>query len=161
MNTDQYKEGSHREDMEDTENITYLFFLSLCVLRVLGGFLSGSVFIHASLRLTLSRAGAYRVALMRNARHMVAVMVVATALCADRAAAEPSQRAGMGDVARQLANRISVNFRRVVPAVRIQFATRTAFVRPCELPAIDADQFVGHPWALSPFQFRLPPPSFL
>jgi hypothetical protein len=99
---------------------------------------------------------------MRNAKHVVAVMVVATALCADQvAAAQPSHRAGMGEAARQLASRISIKLQRVVPAVRIQFASRTAFSLPCEAPLLNANPLVSHDWPLSPFQFRLPPPSLI
>src|SRR5688500_11039237 len=100
---------------------------------------------------------------MHNAKKMVAVVVVATALCAvDRAAvaAAPASpgRAAVGDLARQLATRLSVKLQHVVPAVRIQFAAPSAFTAPCDVRSVNTDLFVAHQWPLSPFQFRLPPP---
>lgn len=93
---------------------------------------------------------------------MVAVIVVATAaLCADHAIAStgPAQsRPAVADLARQLATKLSANLRRVVPALRMTYPTRDAFSSPCDVRFVDSTSFVSHRWALSPFQFRLPPP---
>jgi hypothetical protein len=88
----------------------------------------------------------------------LAVTLVATALCADRAMASPAPQ--MPDVSvgqRTLVGRLSVSFRRCVPAIRL-LETRRDLDRPAltvvpmpELPAIA-------PATVSPFQFRLPPP---
>ena len=87
---------------------------------------------------------------------MIAVVVVATALCAaDRAAvaATPAHRTA---VPKSLASRITTSFRQTVPSVRLQ-------------PARTMESAAKHPLAIrhtasgvrsyfSPFQFRLPPP---
>ena len=103
----------------------------------------------------------------RQARQIVAVVVVATALCADRppaAAAAPSARTHAGSQARvaQIAGRIvdqlSQNFRRPVrmdlsaqPGRGVGLTdVRPANVAPRPVAA-------AHP-PISPFQFRLPPP---
>lgn len=99
---------------------------------------------------------------MRNAKHIVAVMVVATAaLCADRAvAAAPVQsRPAVADLARQLATKLSVNLRRVVPAIRMSYSTYVAFSTPCDVRFVDTTPPISHGLTLSPFQFRLPPPQ--
>lgn len=89
--------------------------------------------------------------------------LVATALCADRVAtAAPELRAQLqpaADPIARLATKLSVTFRRVIPAVRLHQARRedvAAGPRPEPLApvAVTLHQVQG-----SPFQFRLPPPS--
>ena len=89
--------------------------------------------------------------------------LMATALCADRVVtAAPEIRAHLQPVAdpiARLATKLSVTFRRVVPAVRIQ-----QFRRDDSMPAVPIDPIAPaslaiHPLEGSPFQFRLPPPS--
>ena len=96
--------------------------------------------------------------LMRKTRHLIAVTLVATALCADRAAlAVPSQQP-VTQLAGQFIQRLSNSFGRVLPAARLYRSSRygvqpvvrpmRATVSPQAPPAIQ----------LSPFYFRLPPP---
>jgi hypothetical protein len=95
---------------------------------------------------------------MRKARHILAVMAVTTALCADQmVAAAPLPRPQMADVAARVIERLAQPFRRTVPnAVRPITRTCTTVQpvapaeRPAEVPALHCE--------LSPFQFRLPPP---
>jgi hypothetical protein len=57
--------------------------------------------------------------LMRRSRHVLAAVVVATALCADRVAtAAPQARPQVSQLARAVANKLSASFRRVVPSIR-------------------------------------------
>jgi len=89
---------------------------------------------------------------------VVAVTLVATALCADRAAsAAPAIRPQVTQLAGRLVTRLSHSFRRTIPAVRLYAARRdgfraaVTFARPvASAPLV--------PQPLSPFQFRLPPP---
>lgn len=96
---------------------------------------------------------------MKAVRQVVAVTLVATALCADRvmASAPDLQSRPQTQSDRTLVGRLSVSFRRVVPAVRLVEVRRdqehTAMVLPVLL-----DRPIVLPSRLSPFQFRLPPP---
>ena len=89
-------------------------------------------------------------------------MVVATALCADRASAAAPQQAKpqVAQLARTVANRLTASFRRVVPAVRF-VENRTAGA--CDVlvcpPAEAGSPTRRHASDGSPFRFRLPPPS--
>ena len=100
---------------------------------------------------------------MKRTRHVLAVALVATALCADRAiAAAPTVRADMAATAAgRLVSRLSVRFRRVVPSVRLyqsrQDALKPALVQTHVAP--DAEPTNLSPSLQSPFQFPLPPPS--
>jgi len=99
--------------------------------------------------------------MMRSrSQKVLAVAFLATALCADRAiTAAPAfqPQTTSGTLAGRLVSRLSVNLRRTIPAARVYqtrregIAQQTAFVAPA--PAIIL------PIALSPFQFRLPPPA--
>jgi hypothetical protein len=98
---------------------------------------------------------------MSKARHILAVVAVATALCADQAgagAAAPLPKPPVTEMAARLVERLSQPFRRNVPsAVRPITRSRTAFVqvvippRPALVPAARSA-------LLSPLQFSLPPP---
>jgi len=58
---------------------------------------------------------------MRRARTILTITLLATALCADRAAtAAPLLRPQVADVARQVVRRLSVSFRRTMPAMCLQ-----------------------------------------
>ena len=60
-----------------------------------------------------------------KARHIVAITLVATALCADRAvAAAPALRPQVATAAGKLVTRLSVSLRRVVPAVHVYESRR-------------------------------------
>jgi len=95
---------------------------------------------------------------MTKTRHLIAVTLVATALCADRAAlAVPSQQP-VTQLAGQFIQRLSSSFRRVLPAARLYRSGRYGF-QPVVRP-LRATVSAQHPPAirLSPFYFRLPPP---
>lgn len=95
---------------------------------------------------------------MQKTRHLIAVTLVATALCADRAAlAVPSQQP-VTQLAGQFIQRLSSSFCRVLPAARLYRAGRFG-VQPTVRP-MRATVCPQAPPAirLSPFYFRLPPP---
>ena len=98
---------------------------------------------------------------MRRSRHVLAAVVVATALCADRVAtAAPQARPQVAEFARSLAARLTVGFRRVVPQIRFVADRRDGESNPTVRPAAEvASPGVGHASAASPFRFRLPPPA--
>src|SRR4051812_32009482 len=108
----------------------------------------------------------------RARRHAIAVVLVATALCADRSTVsaapagsphQPSSASQTSSLAARFVSRISAGFRRAVPGVQIIYQARedhvaqppsaVAFVRTQPSIALH-----GQP-PLSPFQFRLPPPT--
>ena len=86
--------------------------------------------------------------------------LVATALCADRlATAEPGFRPQqMAQFARQLATRLTVSFRRVVPAARLDQPRQDVQEGQPVLRLAASLPAIAHPAAFCPFQFRLPPP---
>ena len=93
---------------------------------------------------------------MRRTRHVIAVMVVATALCADRAvSAAPAQ--ARSATPKSLAARITTSFRQQVPSVRLQPTRTTESAASYPLPIRETASGVRA--ELSPFQFRLPPPA--
>lgn len=96
---------------------------------------------------------------MRRSRHVLAAVVVATALCADRVAtAAPQARPHVAQLARSVASKLSASFLRVMPSLRFVedrlaglgalFVNTRTEVRTPNV----------HPTEGSPFQFRLPPP---
>ena len=88
-------------------------------------------------------------------RHVIAVMVVATALCADRAvAAAPHARA---TPSRSLASRITTSFRQQVTRTYLAPTRTGEKVTSFRLPICDTARGVRSDF--SPFQFRLPPPA--
>lgn len=99
---------------------------------------------------------------MRKARHILAVVAVTTALCADQVViAAPLPRPQVGEMAARVIERLAQPFRRTVPhAVHPIAQTHSA------VPQVDRK--LDRPIAvitlncqLSPFQFRLPPPAIL
>jgi len=89
----------------------------------------------------------------------MAVTLVATALCADRALATPQaiRPEVSTPAARTFVRRLTVSLRRVLPGIRLVEARReNELSAPAVAPTVDsrAAVFVQ----LSPFQFRLPPP---
>jgi hypothetical protein len=98
---------------------------------------------------------------MRRSRHVLAAVVVATALCADRVAtAAPQARPQVAQLARTVANKLSASFRRVVPSIRfVEDRRGAAFTAPTCPPAEAGSPTGLHASDASPFQFRLPPPS--
>src|SRR5262245_28655671 len=96
---------------------------------------------------------------MRRTKHVIAVVVVATALCADRSlSAAPTPRGEISEgLARSIASKLTSNLRRAVaPAVTIEPVRSDEVVRPFALPIPEAASGVRSEF--SPFQFRLPPP---
>ena len=99
---------------------------------------------------------------MRNTRTIVAVTLLATALCADRAAVAPASAArteASGEVTRGFAQRLTTSLRRVVPAVKLQHGRREGMAPiawPGDFAGAQADphSIQGHG-----FRFRLPPPA--
>lgn len=97
---------------------------------------------------------------MRRTRHVIAVVVVATALCAtDRSAvAAPAVHAKtQAGVARTFASRITTSLRRAVATNAIQPVQTMETARP--FPLIISQRARGVRSNFSPFQFRLPPPT--
>lgn len=89
---------------------------------------------------------------------MIAVTLVATAICADRVAVAVPVVAPTGQLAARLIQRLTLRFRRVVAAATLYQPRRED--RGCSDPAplVICDRAAPAPIRLSPFQFRLPPP---
>lgn len=95
---------------------------------------------------------------MRNARHVIAVTLVATAICADRVTAAAPVQQPMAQFAGRLMERLTVTLRRVLPATSL-YEPRRLTMRPVKDPVRPAGAAIRVPHlTLSPFQFRLPPP---
>ena len=98
---------------------------------------------------------------MKAIRRVVAVTLVATALCADRAVAVPAAvRPDPANLARgkTLVARLTVNLRRSLPALQLVQARRDQD-SPSRLIRAAFQSVAVVRSALSPFQFRLPPPT--
>ena len=96
---------------------------------------------------------------MTRTRHILAVVTVTAALCADHAvAAAPLARPQVAEMAARLVDRLSRTFSRSVPSA-VRPMAQTRIVRDEAIPAapIMAAAPATHR-ELSPFQFRLPPP---
>ncbi|WP_428938037.1 hypothetical protein [Fontivita pretiosa] len=95
---------------------------------------------------------------MKRSRQVLAIALLAAALCADRAvAAAPALRPRVTTVASRLVTRLSVSFSRVVPSVRFFETRRLGIV--AESPRIEiSDASECHRLRLSPLLLRLPPP---
>jgi hypothetical protein len=96
---------------------------------------------------------------MRQFRNILAVTLVAMALCADRAtAAAPAVRPQISQVTRQVVRQLTRRFQHVVPAVKMVQDRQETLARvpshdlPLDLPAC------LHAVESTPFHFRLPPP---
>lgn len=97
---------------------------------------------------------------MRRSRHVLAAVVVATALCADRvAAAAPQAGPQVSQLARTFASRITVSFRRVVPSIRFVEDRRMGVLAWSGNMRAEVRTPVVHATQGSPFEFRLPPPT--
>lgn len=96
---------------------------------------------------------------MSKAKHILAVMAVTTALCADQVvSAAPMVRPQVANMAARLVDRLSQTFRRTVPdaaGVTVgRVPTGSAVSYAPQRPPLK----VAIHLAVSPFQFRLPPP---
>ena len=94
---------------------------------------------------------------MSKARHILAVVAVATVLCADQAVtAAPAPKPHVAEMAARLVERLSQPFRRSVPsAVHPMNRSRAAFIATATCPLL---VIAPRHSDFSPFQFRLPPP---
>jgi len=96
---------------------------------------------------------------MNKSRHILAVLAVTVALCADQiASAAPLPKAPVVEIAARLVLRLSESFpktiaRDVRPEVRTERYTADANFAPAA-----AVLAIGAHREVSPFQFRLPPP---
>lgn len=98
---------------------------------------------------------------MKRLRQMMAVALVATALCADRAAsAAPAFRPQVGEMARQIAGRLAGSFRRVVAPARLDQARQERATDRVALGLVHLilPAAAIHPAELCEFYLRLPPP---
>ena len=111
---------------------------------------------------------------MRKTRTIVAVTLLATALCADRAVAVAAARA-TGEAAtpaggrdrtqtqpgqQTFAQRLTRSLRQVVPSMQLHQARRDGLA-PVDVPPGNArtPKSSGRGVETTPFQFRLPPPA--
>jgi len=97
---------------------------------------------------------------MSRTGHILAVVAVATVLCADQAAvAAPLARPQVAEIAARLVDRLSQPFRRSVPnAIRVAVRHQPSQTDLADFPDHPINAVVLH-CDLSPFQFRLPPPN--
>ena len=97
---------------------------------------------------------------MTRSRHILAVVAVTAALCADRVvAAAPLPRTPVAEMAARLVVRLSESFSRAAPGdVRPETRCPTAAPQPYPRPVATEVPPVARA-AFSPFQFRLPPPT--
>lgn len=101
----------------------------------------------------------------KQTRTLVAVTLLATALCADRrlastaTAAESGSPTEAGPVVRGFAQRLTVSLRRTVPAVKLHQG-RQEGVAPqvVQVGRIEHARAGVRQGGGTPFQFRLPPP---
>jgi hypothetical protein len=93
-------------------------------------------------------------------RYAIAMTVVmSAALCADRVAvAAPQARAQQpASVASRVMDRLSLSLRRVVPSIRVIETRREGTTLEPTVSAPEAVRVARQP--ITPFQFRLPPPT--
>jgi hypothetical protein len=98
---------------------------------------------------------------MRKTHTLVAVTLLATALCADRAMTSAARVSPVeaGPVARGFAQRLTVSLRRVVPAVKFHQSRQDNFAPVVCEDGAWGPQVIEHGVEGTPFQFRLPPPA--
>jgi hypothetical protein len=98
---------------------------------------------------------------MSKSRHILAVLAVTAALCADQiVSAAPLPKAPVAEMAARLVIRLSQSFARTA-----SHDVRPEVRRPGTVPELTTWETTSHEpvvahQAVSPFQFRLPPPSF-
>jgi len=96
---------------------------------------------------------------MRKTRYLIAVTIVATALCADRALmSRATERAETPVPTQHWVKRLSTNLGRTVATVRIVAEQQVGLgdSTPSHIIAANTRSLAAH-WP-SPFHFRLPPP---
>ncbi len=99
---------------------------------------------------------------MRDSRRMMAVTLLAAALCCSAAReAVPRACPPVSRLARQLASRLSASFSKTLPSARIAPDSRAESVlaiAPARHAAFAAADGQRHASDADPFRFRLPPP---
>ena len=97
--------------------------------------------------------------MLHRARYVLAVTLVATALCADRAtAAVIDARPQLGQLAEKLVARLTRSFSQTVPTISV-FAEHRVGLPANSVRPVQFCQTVGPRILLLPFQFCLPPPA--
>jgi hypothetical protein len=96
----------------------------------------------------------------RKTRQVLLALTVTTALCADQVAvAAPTMRPQVAELAGQIVTRLSRTFRQTV-SVELPVHARTRAVAPSRDEQSPPASFGDVPHRpVSPFQFRLPPPT--
>jgi hypothetical protein len=100
--------------------------------------------------------------MMSNAKRVLVLMAMTTALCADQvvvaAPSSPRQGVEVADLAQRLVARLSQNLKSTVPAAVCQPRRQSRPAAPLQVESVwQTPSSVAHQPA-SPFQFRLPPP---
>ena len=97
---------------------------------------------------------------MNRSRHILAVLAVTAALCADQlASAAPIPKTPVVEIAARLVLRLSESFPKTVTRdVRPEIRPQRFETTPPVTPAPVAEAIIPHQ-TTTPFQFRLPPPS--
>ena len=99
---------------------------------------------------------------MRQSRRILAIALVTAALCADRAAiaAPTAVSVPMARIAVKLANRLTVHLRQgTAVTIVLLTAPQFAFQSNAQARMTESSTVARARVSLSPFQFRLPPPS--
>jgi hypothetical protein len=92
-------------------------------------------------------------------RQVLLALTVTTALCADQVAvAAPAMRPQVAELAGRIVTRLTRSFRQVVAVELPVHARQRSGQASDDARFVDRSLDVRHP-ELSPFQFRLPPPS--
>ncbi len=99
----------------------------------------------------------------QRTRHILAVLAVSTALCADQAVmaapSRPTAGAELAQMAGRLVDRLSRGFRRATLVTwPTDFSRRWPERRTAPRPISTATDVAPARTPVSPFQFRLPPP---
>ena len=98
---------------------------------------------------------------MRATRQVLAVVAVTTALCADRVVGQSAHtsRTPVAEMAGRLVMRLAHRLRRVVAAMT-PWQVRQRGATQARRPALAPVPVFVTPRPITPFQFRLPPPTF-
>jgi hypothetical protein len=96
---------------------------------------------------------------MRNARHLIAVTMVATALCADRMTVAAPSQPQVTQIAGRLVNRLTGQLRRSVVAGRLYQPMQRNLPAAEPVATVPVQNIPACQARLSPFYFRLPPPQ--
>jgi hypothetical protein len=100
---------------------------------------------------------------MNRAKHAIAVVLVATALCADRRvsaapAVDSTAAPSSESLASRLVSRLTAGFGSAVASVRIVYQSRSEIHPTATATIAIVERIETQVPLLSPFQFPLPPP---